>query len=181
MEKSDMILRTWDQKRNSADTKIFDAIQVIGEPLTNNENQNYVETMIISPMKEPKYIMPLPDSNGNLIYYNSFGEVEQKKVHSYFESTIYPDYVGRMERHDHGFQQLTILEDLRAMDIVHTLILDPIKESEKKSTIGPFLYPTDVGRLDRRFADQLENQMLHEHEKATKIYSKLYKTNHVED
>ena len=37
MEKSDIIFRIWDDRRNMADTKIFDALEIVGDDITKEE------------------------------------------------------------------------------------------------------------------------------------------------
>ena len=180
METSDVILRTWDEKRNSADTKIFDAIKVIGEPLANNKNQIDISNMIISPTKEPKYIMPLPDLNGNLIYYNSFGDLEQKKVHPYHTPVVYPENVGRDERWMDESRQAMITEDIKAQTIAQSLIGNPFDESIDRTTHDLFYYPSVIGNLNREYPEILNDAIAEEKIKAAE-HLKKYRTNHVED
>lgn len=180
MQKSDLIVRVWDSYRNSWDTKIFDAIEVIGEPLVDNTVQLEKTSMLI-PYYQVLRNMPIPDSEGNMIYYNSFGDLEHKAAHPYHTPTVYPDNVGRAERFDNGFQHATIMENIKAQQTAQTLIGNPFTEVEEKSSHVKFFYPSKVGRLDRENKDILKDVMMNEHIKATKICTKLYKTNHVND
>jgi len=185
MDTSDIIIRTWDPKRNSGDIKIFDAIKIIGEPLVkpgvNNLIQTETSTISIPYYKFPEYAIPISDSAGNIMYYNSFGDLEEKQVHPYHEPTKYPQYIGRAERHDDGFQQAISKENIKAQTIAQSILGNPFTASDDRSVHGKFFYPSKVGKLDREKEDILKDVMINEHVKATKIFSKLYHTNHIED
>ena len=185
MDTSDMIFRIWDEKRNSGDTKIFDAIKVIGEPVVEPGVGNLANTetvnILIPYYKFPHYTIPVADFDGNIMYYNSFGGVEQKQVHPYRPPTIYPDNIGRAERHDDGFEEAMIKEDIKAQTLAQALIGDPFKALKDRPEHKAFFYPSTIGRLDRKNIDTLNDLMMKEHVKATKICSELYHTNHTED
>lgn len=185
MDTSDIIIRTWDPKRNSGDIKIFNAIKIIGEPLVklgvNNLVQSETSTILIPYYKFPKYVIPLAGADGNIMYYNSFGGVEEKQVHPYHEPTKYPQYIGRAERHDDGFQQAIAQEDIKAQTIVQSIIGNHFTAPEDRPPHVKFFYPSKIGKLDREKEDILKDIMINEHVKATKIYSKLYHANHLED
>lgn len=185
MEKSDIVVRAWDPLRNSGDVKIFDAIEVIGEPIVNPGLANSINTetiqMSIPYYKFPEYKLPVADSTGNIIYYNSFGNLEEKQIHPYSEPFNYPYQVGRAERHDNGFQQAIVQEDIKAQTITQAIIGSHFVTLEDGPEHAKFFYPSNVGKLDREKKETLKDVLIKEHVKATKIYNNLYRTNHLED
>jgi len=181
MNTSDIIFRVWDEKRNSADIKIFNALEVMGKPLVDNIIQTEKGNIMVPYFKEPKFIMPVADSEGNVKYYNSFGDLEQKQLHPYHAPTIYPTYVGRAERYDDGFQNAILLEDIKARLVADTLVSNPFKLSEDRPMREMFVYPNNVGKLDREDVVTLKETKLDEHVKATKYFLKRYYHNYVED
>ena len=185
MDTSDIIFRIWDEKRNSADTKIFDAIKVVGEPVVEHGVDSFAYTemkdTLIPYYKFPQYIIPAADHDGIIIYYNSFGELEQKQVHSNHGPTIYPDNLGRSERHDKGFQETIIQEAIKAQTLAERLIGNPFITLEDRPAHQTFFYSTTVGKLDRKNIDTLNDVVIKELDKATKYYDQHYRTNHIED
>ena len=185
MDTSDVMIRTWDEKRNSGDIKIFDAIKIEGEPIVNPDTNNLIlpesSEILIPYYKLPYYEIPNADSDGNLIYYNSFGGLEEKKVQSYHAPTVYPNYMGRAERHDDEYRESIINEETRAQTLAQSLIVNPFNLSEDNQKDVKFFYPSNVGKLDRENKDLLKDMLSHENMKAYKIFSKKYHTNLVHD
>jgi len=185
MDTSDIIIRTWDELLNSGDIKVFDAIKIEGEPLVNPDINNLIipdsAEIVIPYYKLPHYEIPLADTEGNLVYYNSFGGLEEKKVNSYYDPIVYPNEIGKEERHDDGFRESIINEEIRAQLLINTLIEDPFKSTMKRSDESKFQYPNSIGKLDREKKTELIYSMIHENEKASYIFKKLYQTNHVND
>jgi len=185
MDTSDIIIRAWDQKRNSGDIKIFDAIKINGAqivaPSPGTSVQTETTSMSIPYFKILKSTMPVADSSGKLSYYNSFGELEQKNAHPYYEPFHYPNNIGRAERHDDGFQNSVVMEDINARVLAQEIVGNPFTESEDKPIHHVYIYPSTVGKLDRENIVTLNDAMLVENAKATKIYFKRYSTNHLID
>ncbi|MGQ0796204.1 MAG: hypothetical protein ACT4N5_08505, partial [Nitrosopumilaceae archaeon] len=184
MDTSDVIIRTWDERLNSGDIKIFDAIKVEGEPIVVDTNNLVVPNsadIVVPYYKMPYYEIPEADHDGNLVYYNSFGGLEEKHVHPYYEPIEYSGDIGKAERHDDGFSKLIAAEKFKSLIILNELITEPFDSSEEISTNELFSYPDDVGRLDRRDHRILKEMMNEEHLEATLISAALYKTNHVID
>jgi len=178
MDTSDVIVRTWDELLNSGDIKVLDAIKIDGEPIVNPDTNNLIvpdsEEIVIPYYKMPHYEIPSADWQGNLIYYNSFGGLEQKKVHPHYSPIIYPEDIGRAERHDNGFYESMINENIRAQTLVQSLIGNPFTPTEDNQQNVRFLYPSNVGKLDRENKEMQKDIMYREHLKATKIFNKLY-------
>ena len=178
MDTSDVIIRTWDELLNSGDIKIFDAIKIEGEPIVNPDTNNLIipesSKISIPYYKLPYYEIPNADYEGNLIYYNSFGGLEEKKVHPESAPIVYPDYIGRDERHDDGFQESIIGENVRAQKMAQTIFVNPFSLSEDSQKDAKFYYPSNVGKLDRENKDLLNDMLSKENMKAYKIFSKKY-------
>ena len=178
MDTSDVIIRTWDEHLNSGDIKVFDAIKIEGEPIVNPDTNNLVvpdsAKIVIPYYKLPYYEIPNADSDGNLIYYNSFGGLEEKKVQPESAPIVYPDYIGKAERHDDGFYELIINEDVRAQTIAKTIAGNPFSLSEDNQKDVKFYFPSNVGKLDRENKEFLKLVMEKEYKKAEKISEKTY-------
>lgn len=185
MDTSDVIIRTWDELLNSGDIKIFDAIRIEGEPIVNPDTNNLIipdsAAITIPYYKLPYYEIPNADSEGNLIYYNSFGGLEEKQVHPYYEPIIYPKNIGKAERHDKGFYEKMIEEELKAQTIARTIIGNPFVESLNKHKEISFFIPEKIGKLDRENEEELKNLMVKEQIKASGIYNILSSVNHFDD
>ena len=121
MDTSDVIIRTWDELLNSGDIKILNAIKIEGEPIVNPDTNNLIvpesSSITIPYYKLPYYEIPNADSAGNLIYYNSFGGLEEKQVHPYYTSVVYPDNIGKKERHDDLFKEYQEEQKLLSLEI----------------------------------------------------------------
>ncbi|MGQ0794738.1 MAG: hypothetical protein ACT4N5_00950 [Nitrosopumilaceae archaeon] len=185
MDTSDVIIRTWDELRNSGDIKIFDALKIDGEPLVNPDASNLIvpdsADIIIPYYKLPYYEIPDADSEGNLIYYNSFGGLEENQVHPKSFPIVYPQYVGKSERHDNGFDKSIINEDTKAQTVSQSLIGNPFSSTEDNKKEFKFYYPSNVGKLDRENKDSLKDLSYKENMKALQISAKKYRTNQVLD
>ncbi|MGI0009504.1 MAG: hypothetical protein ACRD92_07785, partial [Nitrosopumilaceae archaeon] len=186
MDTSDVIIRTWDEHLNSGDIKIFDAIKIEGEPIVNPDTNNLVvpesSSITIPYYKLPYYEIPNADSEGNLIYYNSFGGLEEKQVQPYHTPTDYPDHIGKAERHDDGFYESIINEEVKAQKTVQRILVNPLTATvDKEKEDVKFNYSGNVGKLDRQNKEILQNMKLKEFEKATTIFNHHYKINHVGD
>jgi hypothetical protein len=185
MDTSDVIIRTWDERLNSGDVKVFDAIKIEGEPIVNPDTNNLIAPdsadIVIPYYKLPHYEIPEADSEGNLIYYNSFGGLEERQVHPYHIPIVYPGEIGKAERHDDGFYDNVIGEETRAKTLAEKLIGNPFISTEDKTMIENFLYPNNVGKLDRENKEILQSGILKESKKALEICNKLHKTNQIDD
>jgi len=185
MDTSDVIIRTWDELGNSGDIKVFDAIKIEGEPIVNPDTNNLIvpnsAEIVIPYYKLPYYEIPEADSDGNLIYYNSFGGLEEKQVHPHEAPITYPDYLGKAERHDDGFYYNIIDEETRAQTKAQTMLMDSFTLSDDTKKDSKFYYPSNVGKLDRESKDMLKNMFSKENMKAIKIFNKKYHTNHILD
>ena len=182
MDTSDVIIRTWDELLNSGDIKVFDAIKIEGDQIVNPDANNLIipdsAEIVIPYYKMPHYEIPEADSEGNLVYYNSFGGLEEKQVHPHEDPITYPDYLGKAERHDDGFYDYTIA-DVRAQ--TQTMIGESFHFSDDTKKDVKFYYPSNVGKLDRENKDLLKETFSKENLKAIKIFNKKYHTNLVHD
>jgi len=185
MDTSDVIIRTWDELLNSGDIKILNAIKIEGEPIVNPDTNNLIipdsAEIVIPYYKLPYYEIPKADSEGNLIYYNSFGGLEERKVQPYREPIIYPNNIGKDERHDKGFYVKIIEEETKAQRVAQDIIINPFVESLNKHEEISFFVPDNIGKLDRENKEELKNLMVGEQIKASGIYNKLLSFNHFND
>ena len=172
MDTSDVIIRTWDELLNSGDIKVFDAIKIEGEPLVNPDTNNLIipdsAEIVIPYYKLPHYEIPLADSNGNLVYYNSFGGLEEKVVHPYHEPMIYPDVVGRAERHGNEFEKSVEKQKLVSLDIARNVYGESLFDTFEFNVINS-IYP-----YKNRMDDLMHEKMIRENQRATEIFNKLF-------
>jgi len=158
---------------NNQNTNIPDAAQVVGEPNPNTNNLIIPDSaeIVIPYYKMPYYEIPNADSEGNLIYYNSFGGLEENQVHPHYDPIIYPDDIGRAERHDDGFYDKVSAEEDKAKEVASAIMAHPIYSGEQKifKTDKAFKYPSTVGKADRSNVDAMKELMLIENVKATHI------------
>ena len=185
MDTSDVIIRTWDELGNSGDIKVFDAIRIEGELIVNPDTNNLIvpdsAEIVIPYYKMPHYEIPEADYDGNLVYYNSFGGMEERRVHPYHTPMVYPDEIGKNDRYDDEFYEKIINEESRAQTLVQSIISNPYTLSEEKMKNEKFFYPSKVGKLDRENRSTLNDVMMQERLKAEKICERLYSTNHLVD
>jgi len=166
-----IIIVAWDDKRNSQKTKVFNALQVVG-----NEIPDQVAHFM--PIEELGEFDLIKDDNGQYV----LSQPAQTETVTDLPQTIaYPEFIGRTERHDDGFKEKIIIENMKAQTISQTLIGNPFVVLEDKQEHVKFFYPSNVGKSDRENKDMLKDVMIKEHLKAAKISSKLYHTNHWED
>jgi len=198
MDTSDIIIRAWDEKRNSADTKIFDAIKVVGEPIVDPRVANLdllATTDIIIPYyKFPQYTTFNSDSDGNLIYHNSFGGMEQKQVHPYHEPASYPDSVSKLERHDVKQLYDTIAHEQKKaqelmiskfnLDTSQTFVpndeVKPYDETRRANEFDRCGKSVGCG-LERENNDLMQELCWQEHLRAEKTLKFMTRTNYQND
>ncbi len=167
MDTSDIIFRIWDERKNSGDTKIFNALKVTGTPLVDETVEIEKSNMLIPSLPVTKFYIPIADSSGNLVYHNPFGELEQKRTNPYHEPFYYPSDIGKAERHDDGFNKAVLLEKIKAEIIMKSLIINPLKPVKDRPACEMFVYPDNIGKLDRENIDALKATMILEQHKAT--------------
>ena len=172
MDTSDIIIRTWDEHLNSGDIKIFNAIKIEGEPIINPDTNNLVvpeSTSITIPYyKLPYYEIPNADSEGNLIYYNSFGGLEEKQVQPYHSPTVYPDDIGRYERNYDGFDTLQEEQKLIGLETAKQLYGESLYSGSEFHVVDgmhPYKY-----RMD----GLMHEKMIRENQRAEEIFDKLF-------
>lgn len=181
MDTSNIIFRTWDDKLNSADIKIFDAIKVVGAPIEQPLTFSFVsEELDIPYYKIYESTIPVHDEQGNINYYNSFGDLETKRIHPSSEPFNYPEQIGHSERHNDGFWNQVVDAKKNAFKLAEKLIIDPFVNVEEKKVHDAYSYPDNIGKLDRQKKDTLVDSITYEKNKAIRFFT-LYKTNHIDD
>jgi len=166
-----------DQYGNFQTNNMPNTAKIVGEPHPNTNNLIIPGSaeIVIPYYKMPFYEIPDADSQGNLIYNNSFGDMEQKQVHPYFDPIIYPDDVGRAERHDDRFYDNVLAEEEKAKGVASAIMIHPIYSDEQKifKTDKVFKYPSTVGKADRSIVDVMKDLMQKENVKAMHIAKKV--------
>ncbi|MGQ0795954.1 MAG: hypothetical protein ACT4N5_07220, partial [Nitrosopumilaceae archaeon] len=163
---------------NSGDIKVFDAIKIEGEPMIPDTNNLIVPDsadIVVPYYKMPYYEIPNADSDGNLMYYNSFGVLEERKVHPYYDPIEYPDDVGKDERHDDGFYDSLVDEESNGQIVMQKIIGEKFVLPDDPKKEIKFYYPSNVGKLDRENKELLNLMKELESHRAMKI---LGKTSH---
>jgi hypothetical protein len=177
MDTSDIILRTWDEKRNSGDIKIFDAFEVTGAPLPNNEDH-----------------FGLQDLGQYIIGQDGVIDIEQKKTTMLQEPIVgfeYAKSTGRLDRHDMTSLHDAIESERTKANSVssndfkletRTFSVEEVKSTDTRK--APELTLSHIGHKLRDFTktpeentELLKQLCWQEHLKAQKIFNKLYQTN----
>lgn len=180
--KRHLIITAWDDRRNSGNTKIFDAFDVSGEPVPNEENHYYLQDF-------GKYFM---DYDGITSIEEMNNNVPQEPVVRF----DYADSIGKLYRNDMAKLYDAIdNERTKAVRIVadnfkldsKTFVLE--KETKTFDTKqAPELTWQNVGHKLRDFTrspeenkELLQKILVGEQVRATKISEKKYHTNFIQD
>ena len=170
MDTSDVIIRTWDERLNSGDIKVFDAIKIEGEPIVNPDKNNLIipdsADIVVPYYKLPHYEIPNADAEGNLIYYNSFGGLEEKKVNPYHYAIIYPEDIGKNQRNYQGFDESQEQQKLIALEFA-TQFYGEILYDGFKFHVEDGMYP-----YNNRMDDLMHEKMIEENQRAIETLNK---------
>ncbi|MGI0042064.1 MAG: hypothetical protein ACRD94_08910, partial [Nitrosopumilaceae archaeon] len=142
--------------------------------LVNGKNVNSVmminnafSTVEIPYYKNPKLQNYVLDSNGNMIPYDSFGNLDNKFLRAAVEPFVYHDSIGKSYRIDDGFGEKISAERIKAQKIVDKMIKPVLSlEPEKTKVDKAFKYPKNVGHNDRRDVQTIKTMMEKENVKA---------------
>lgn len=142
---SDPKINAWDADLNTRNVLLVGTVEIQGEPVDS------IQADILPPelpyYKNPAWSNPIIDSHGNLIAYDSFGNLYTKPVHVNDEVVQYGLFLGRSERHDDGFNDKVLAEEERAKEIADALMKSPIYSQEQKvfNVDKVFPYPSHIG------------------------------------
>ena len=125
--------------------------------------------------KNPEWNQFVIDSDGNMISYDAFGNLEIMSTHVIDESVYYGKYIGKSDRYDEGFSDKVLAEDARAQELVDAR--DSYKifyEPEKIFKVDKvFKYPKNVGKADREDVKSMNEIKQKEHYKALHMAKKI--------
>jgi len=158
---TDVVINSWDDEMNSKNSLIPAAFEIQGEPLSKTISALSEPVPYKNP--KPRYIL---DKDGNMIPYDSFGNLDNKFLRIAVEPFLYPSTIGKLHRIDDGFYDKVSEERVKAKKIADTMIKQPFSEPEKKTTDKVFKYPKNVGHMDRRDVQSIKSLMEKENIKA---------------
>jgi hypothetical protein len=164
MPLTDVVINSWDDEMNSKNTIIPSAFEIQGEPVSK------IVSALLGPVPykntKPQYII---DKDGNMIPYDSFGNLDNKFLRTVAKPFAYPSTVGKLHRTDDGFYDKVSDERVRAKKIADNMIKQSISEPEKTFKVDKvFKYPKNVGKSDRRDVQSIKTLMENENTKAQK-------------
>lgn len=172
---TDLVINSWDDKLNSQSALIPNAFEIQGEPVGPIINALSVPVPYENP--EPKYVF---DKDGNMIPYDSFGNLDNKVLRPLPKPFVYDENIGKLERNDDGFYDLVISERIKAKEIFDTLVIDPIHPEDQKifKVKKIFKYPVDVGKTDRTNVKKMKVALEQEIIKAQNTTMNIFSKNH---
>ena len=159
---TDVVINSWDDGMNSKNSVIPAAFKIQGEPVSKTVSA------LMEPVQDekpkPRYVL---DKDGNMIPYDSFGNLDNKFLRDGPEPFVYPSSVGKLHRTNDGFYDVISEERIRASKIAEKLVIAPFSEPGKIFKVDKvFKYPKNVGKSDRRDAQSIETLMEKENTKA---------------
>jgi len=161
---TDVVINSWDVENNSKNTILPHAFEIQGEPVSKTVSALSEPVPYKDP--KPRYVL---DKEGNMIPYDSFGNLDNKFLRTGPEPFAYPSTIGKLHRIDDGFYDKVSEERVKAKKIADTMIKQPVFiEPEKKTTDKAFKYPKNVGKTDRRDVQSIKAMMENENTKAQK-------------
>jgi len=177
-----IIIVAWDDKRNVGTTKVFNALAVVGNVIPD-------QVAHFMPIEELGEFDLIKGDNGQYVVSQP---IETEIVTNSPQTIAYPEFIGRMERHDAtSLYDVINHEQQKAADIVssmnvdnnlfatkeNTKLIDHSKRAPQLSFCGKYL----GCELDRENNDMMKTLMWEEHlkaEKTLKVY--LEQRNHRE-
>ncbi len=166
-----IIIVAWDDKRNSGTTKVFNALQVVGNAVPD-------QVAHFMPIEDLGEFDLIKDDNGQYVLSQP---AQTETITDLPQTTVYPEFVGRMERHDAAsLYNVIYSEQQKAADIISskmnvdnnlfsikqdTKLIDHSKRAPQLSFCGKYL---GCG-LERENTDMMKTLMWEEHLKAEKI------------
>ena len=170
---TDLVINGVDEYNNTQNTIIFAAFTIEGEPLVSHD----VETLSVEIpyYKNPAWNQVVIDSDGNMVTYDAFGNLDTNPMRPTVPPVYYGDNIGKSERHDDGFYDKVSAEEDKAKEIASAIMIHPIYSDEQKifKTDKVFKYPNTVGKADRSKVDAIKELMHKENVKAMHISKRI--------
>ena len=164
MPLTDVVINSWDDETNSKNSIIPAAFKIQGEPVSKTVSALLEPVPYENP--KPRYVL---DKDGNMIPYDSFGNLDNKFLRLGPEPFVYPSAIGKLHRTDDGFYDMVSEERVKASKIADKLIIEPFSEPGKIFKVDKiFKYPKSVGKTDRRDVQSIKTMMDNENTKAQK-------------
>ena len=170
---TDLVINAEDEYRNNQNTIVFGAFEIQGEPIVSVESN--MAAAEIPYYKNPDWNQFVIDEDGNMLTYDSFGNLEKNQTPIMDEIVQYGSYIGKSERHDDGFYDKVSAEKVRAQKLVdsrdpHKIFQEPQKVFKVNKV---FKYPSTVGKADRENVKVMDDLKQKEHSKALNMAKKL--------
>ena len=125
--------------------------------------------------KNPEWNQFVIDSDGNMVTYDSFGNLDTKPMKVTMPSVYYGDNIGKSERHDNGFNDKVAAEKIRIQELVDAMNSHKTtSEPEKIFKVDKvFNYPKNVGKADRSDVKSMNDLKQKEHSKAMQLVKRM--------
>jgi len=170
---TDIVINGEDEYRNNINTIIFGAMEIQGESVESVEESTM--SAEIPYYKNPEWNQFVIDSDGNMISYDSFGNLDTKPMKATVPSVYYGELIGKSERHDNGFNDKVAAEKIRIQELVDEM--NSHKTTSKPEKIFKvdkvFKYPKNVGKADRSDIKSMNDLKQKEHSKAMQLVKRM--------
>ena len=168
---TDLVINAEDEYRNNQNTIVFGAFEIQGESLTSEET--ITAAAVIPYYKNPAWNQFVIDADGNMLTYDSFGNLDTNPARINDESVVYGSYIGKSERHDDGFWSKVAAEKERAQGVFDSKFPQKSFDSQVIKSDKVFKYPSNVGKSDRADVKTMSDLKQKEHNKASIVAQKI--------
>ena len=170
---TDLVINAEDEYRNNMNTIAFGAFEIQGESVSSEQSTTMATE--IPYYKNPDWNQFVIDSDGNMLTYDAFGNLDIKQGPVMDEFVQYGGYIGKSERHDNGYYDKLSIEEIKAQKIIdsrnpHKIFDEPAKVFKVDKV---FKYPSTVGKADRENVKSMNDLKQQEHSKAMNVAKKL--------
>ena len=172
LDVTDIVINARDEYLNNINTIIFAAFKIVGEILASLEEET-VEAEIPY-YKNPEWNQFVIDSDGNMMTYDAFGNLDTKPMRVIASPVYYGDDIGKSERHDDGFNDKIASEKARVQELADALNSKTFYEPEKTFKVDKvFKYPKNIGKADRSDIKSMNDLKQKEHSKAMQLAKRM--------
>ena len=169
---TDLVINALDEFGNNMNTNVVGAFEIQGEPITSVEEST--TSAQVPYYKNPEWNQFVIDSDGNMMTYDAFGNLDTKPMRVIVPPVYYGDQIGKSERHDDGFWDKVSAEESRAKEVASAIMAHPIYDEQKIfKTDKVFKYPSNVGKADRGDVKSMNDLKQKEHSKAMKLVKRM--------
>jgi len=168
---TDLVINAEDEYRNNQNTIVFGAFEIQGESMSSEQSSTALA--VIPYYKNSELNQIVIDSDGNMMIHDSFGNLDKVDVLVNDEFVQYGSYIGRSERHDDGFYDKVLAEEVKAKEVVDSMVPTILAEPDLIKTDKVFNYPSNVGKSDREDIKAMSDLKQKEHLKAMVLVAKI--------